>query len=145
MNTDGITLGKEELLAAAPSNFGKRGLEMTDTRLTIREAVAEKLGNLSDRTRLQVVEHFAAIEATKQANALIAGLDKLAGLEKDRQRIKPGYSGFDIDGKGIGDQVYSKDQVDQIKKIGEQIEKLTKAINKADNDSDFGDLYNLVK
>jgi len=118
---------------------------MTDTRLTIREAVAEKLGNLSDRTRLQVVEHFAAIEATKQANALIAGLDKLAGLEKDRQRIKPGYSGFDIDGKGIGDQVYSKDQVDQIKKIGEQIEKLTKAINKADNDSDFGDLYNLVK
>lgn len=112
---------------------------------TIREAVGEVLGNLSERTRNQVVEHFAAKEATKQATALIAGLDKLSQLEGERRKIKPTYAGFDIDGKGIGEAVFTKEQVEQNKKLGEQIEKLTKAINKADEKADFGDLYNLVK
>ena len=113
---------------------------------TIREAVADTLGNLSERTRNQVIEHFAAMrEAAKQANALIGGLDKLASLENERRRIKPSFAGYDIEGKGIGEATYSKEQVDQNKKLGEQIEKLTKAINKADEKADFGDLYNLVK
>lgn len=114
-------------------------------RLTIREAVADTLGNLSERTRGQVVEHFASIEATKQANAIIGGLDKLASLENERRRIKPAYAGYDLEGKGIGDALFSKEQVEQNKKLGEQIEKLAKAINKADENADFGDLYNLVK
>ena len=112
---------------------------------TIREAVADTLGNLSERTRNQVVEHFAAIEATKQATAIIAGLDKLSALENERRRIKPNYQGFDIEGKGVGDPFFTKEQVEQNKKLGEQIEKLTKAITKADEKADFGDLYNLVK
>jgi hypothetical protein len=118
---------------------------MPEARPTIREAVADTLGNLSERTRNQVVEHFAAIEATKQANAIIGGLDKLASLENERRRIKPAYHGYDIEGKGIGEPLFSKEQVEQNKKLGEQIEKLTKAINKADENADFGDLYNLVK
>lgn len=113
--------------------------------VTIREAVAETLGNLSDRTRNQVIEHFAAIEATKQATAIITGLDKLSALENERRRIKPAYAGYDIEGKGVGDTFFTKEQVEQNKKLGEQIEKLTKAITKADEKADFGDLYNLVK
>lgn len=112
---------------------------------TIREAVAETLGNLSERTRGQVIEHFAAAEATKQANAIIAGLDKLTSLENERRRIKPVPAGFDLEGKPIGEAVFTKDQVEQNKKLGEQIEKLTKAITKADEKADFGDLYNLAK
>lgn len=114
-------------------------------RLTIREAVAENLKGLSDRTRNQVIEHFAAAEATKQATAIIKGLDKLAELERERYKIKPSYQGFDLEGKGVGEALFTKDQVEQNKKLGEQIEKLTKAINKADDKGDFGDLYNLAK
>ena len=118
---------------------------MPEERKTIREAVADTLNALSERTRSQVVEHFASIEATKQATAIINGLDKLASLENERRKIKPSYAGYDLEGAGIGDPVFSKEQVEQNKKLGEQIEKLTKAINKADERDDFGDLYNLVK
>ncbi len=114
-------------------------------RPTIREAVASTLNNLTDRTRSAVIEHFAAAEATKQANAIIAGLDKLASLENERRRIKPVVSGFAIDGTAVGDPVFTKDQVEQNKKLGEQIEKLERAITKADDKADFGDLYNLTK
>lgn len=114
-------------------------------RLTIREAVAEQLGDLGNRTRNAVVEHFARIEAEKQSNAIIAGLNKLNDLEKQRVRIKPSFAGYGVDGKGIGEEMFSKEQLDQIKKLEEQIEKLSKAITKADDKSDFGDLYNLTK
>ena len=112
---------------------------------TIKEAVAETLGNLGDRTRAAVVEHFAAAEAGKQANAIIAGLNKLDALVKDRYKIKPTFIGFDADGKPVGEAIFQKQQLDDLKKLNEQIEKLEKAINKADENADFGDLYNLTK
>jgi hypothetical protein len=117
----------------------------TTTSLTIREAVAESMNSLMGRTREQVVNHFASLEVEKQAKAVISGLEKLTGFENERRRIKPSYQGFDIDGKGVGDPFFSKEQVENNKKLGEQIEKLTKAINKADERNDFGDLYNLTK
>lgn len=124
---------------------GKDELKAEVVRPSIREAVAERLGDLSGRTREQVVEHFAAIEAGKQAQSIIAGLDKLAALENERRRIKPAYAGFDLEGKGIGDAVFTQEQVKQNKELGEKIEKLERAINKADEKADFGDLYNLTK
>lgn len=118
---------------------------MPDVRPTIREAVAEALGTLSDRTRAAVVEHFAAEEATKQATAIVSGLSKLSALEKERVRIKPVPAGFNAGGEAIGEPMFSKDQIEQMKKLDEQMEKLVKAINKADEKADFGDLYNLTK
>jgi hypothetical protein len=114
-------------------------------RLTIREAVAEQLGDLSNRTRSAVVEHFARQEAEKQANAIIAGLSKLKELERDRMKIKPTNAGYDGAGNAVGEPMFSKEQVEQMKKLDEQIEKLSKAITKADDKADFGDLYNLTK
>lgn len=118
---------------------------MPDVKLTIREAVAEQLGDLQGRTRNAVVEHFARAEAEKQANALISGLSKLSDLEKQRLRIKPSPAGYDAKGAPVGDPLYSKDQLDQLKKLDEQITKLSNAISKADDKADFGDLYNLTK
>lgn len=120
-------------------------IEAENARPSIRAAVAESLGALSDRTRAQVVEHFAAAEATKQATAIIKGLDLLATLERDRYKIRPAHQGYDLEGKGVGDPFFTKEQVDQMKKLNEQIEKVTKAITKADDKAEFGDLYNLTK
>lgn len=113
--------------------------------MNIKEAVAEKLKNLGPRTREAVVEHFAAEQAGKQAAAIIAGLGKLDQLTKDRYKIKPTYIGFDAQGKPVGEPIFQKEQLDQLKKIDEQLEKLNKAIDKADDNGDFGDLYNLTK
>lgn len=115
------------------------------TELTIRTAVRDSLAGLGPRTREQVIEVFASREADKQANALVKGLDKLTELERELVKIKPSYAGFDIEGNGVGAAMFTKEQLDQRKKTSEQIEKLKKAINKADDKGDFGDLYNVVK
>lgn len=114
-------------------------------RLSIREAVAEQLGDLGNRTRSAVVEHFARQEAEKQANAIISGLSKLKELERDRVKIKPTFAGYNGAGEGVGEALFSKDQIEQMKKLDEQIEKMSKAITKADDKADFGDLYSLTK
>lgn len=112
---------------------------------TIREAVAERLNNLSERTRADVVEHFASELAKKQASALITGLNKLSELEKELQKIKPQNTAFNIVGEPIGEPTFTKVQIDERKKLTDQGSKLLNAINKADVDNDFGDLYNLTK
>lgn len=112
---------------------------------TIREAVADSLSNLSERTRAQVIEHFASKEADKQADALVKGLNKLDELTRERYKIKPAYVGYDAEGKGVGEPFFTKEQLESLKKNGEQTDKLTKAIEKADDKNDFGDLYNLTK
>jgi hypothetical protein len=119
--------------------------EVGVTGLTIRAAVAESVKNVGPRTRDAVVEHFAQREAEKQAQALIKGLDKLGGLEHDLIKIRPQHTMFDATGGGVGDPTFTKEQVENRKKLTEQIEKLTKSINKADDQNDFGDLYNVVK
>lgn len=112
--------------------------------LTIREAVAASLQGLSERTREQVIEHFASKEAQKQASALVTGLDKLATLERDLNKIRPQNTMFDGAGQPIGEPTFTKAQIDDRKKLADQIEKLTRAINKADEHNDFGDLYNVA-
>lgn len=118
---------------------------MPEERKTIREAVAEQLGNLSQRTREAVIEHFAAEQAQKQAAAIISGLSKLADLENQRRRIKPVPAGFNAAGDAVGEPMFTKEQITDMKKLDEQIEKLSKAITKADEQADFGDLYNATK
>lgn len=115
------------------------------TELTIRTAVRDSLAGLGPRIREQVIEVFASREADKQANALVKGLDKLTELERELVKIKPTYAGYNAEGQGVGEPMFTKEQLDQRKKTSEQIEKLKKAINKADDKGDFGDLYNVVK
>jgi len=113
--------------------------------LTIREAVAASLKNLGTRTRESVVEHFAAERAQKQATALIKGLDKLTALERDLNKInRPDVVNYDGNGDALPG-VFSKERIEERKKLNEQIEKLTNAINKADDLGDFDKLFELTK
>ncbi len=116
-----------------------------NTVLTLRTAVRDSLAGIGPRTREQVIEHFAAREADKQAQALVKGLDKLTELERELVKIKPTFAGFNSEGQGVGEPMFTKEQLEQRKKLSEQIAKLVKAINKADDKGDFGDLYNVVK
>ncbi len=115
-------------------------------RVSIRDAVRTNLTEtLPNRTRGFVVEHFAKLEAEKQGTALIKGLDKLSSLERDLNKInRPDVQTFNEDGS-VASASWSKDRLDERKKLSEQIEKLSKAIDKADDKGDFADLYNLTK
>lgn len=126
---------------------------------SIREAVTAALSDLGDNTRARVVEHFvdvifaqmtwhdlfAKLEAQKRADALVAGLDKLTELEREQKKLsKPDVVTYNEDGTEASG-TYSKERIDARRKLTEQIEKLTKAMDKADDSADFGDLYNLTK
>lgn len=111
---------------------------------TIHDEIATALSTLGPRTRSQVVEHYASKEADKQAAALIKVKDQIDTARKDLQRIKPQVSAYDESGEPVGVATFTKDQIDQRKKLNEQIDKLTKAFDKADEKGDFGDLYNLA-
>ena len=115
-------------------------------RATIREAVKANLTEtLPGRTRELVIEHFAKQEAEEQGTALIKGLDKLSSLERDLNQInRPDVKTFNEDGSEAS-ATWSKDRLDERKKLSEQIEKLSKAIDKPDDKGDFADLYNLTK
>lgn len=141
MNTEDQTTTN----AATDNTAGAAAPSTTSSELTIRSQVRERLASVGDRTREQVIEHFAQQEADKQARAIISGLDKLDGLERDLRKVKPQVTGFDADGAPVGEPTFTKEQVEERKKLGQQIEKLTNAINKADDRGDFGDLYNLAK
>lgn len=111
----------------------------------IRAAVAASVANVGDRTRASVIEHFAQAQADKQATALIKGLDKLAELEREGYKLKkPDIQTFNEDGTPK-DSAYSQDRVKAIKEHGEKLEKLTNAINAADDKGDFSKLFDLVK
>lgn len=113
--------------------------------LTIRDAVATAVANVGPRTRAAVVEHFAEIEAKKQAAAIIKGLEKLTEFQRELSKIRPAHTAYNAEGQPVGEPTFTKDQVDQRKKLTEQISKLEAAVNKADDAGDFGDLYNLTK
>jgi hypothetical protein len=136
-------------MLAQPSaviSFSTKETTMPDVILNIRAAVAAHLvDTLPENTRTRVINHYAEIEAGKQATALIAGIDKLTGFERDLQKIRPQNTMFDEQGAPVGVPTFTKQQVDDRKKLQEQIDKLSRAITKADDAGDFGDLYNLVK
>lgn len=111
---------------------------------TISEAIAARLSGVAPLTREKVIDHFAQKLATKQADALIVGLDKLDGLNKENYKLKADQIVYNAGGTPISEG-FSKARLDERKKLGEQIEKLSKAIDKADAKGDFADLYNLTK
>lgn len=119
--------------------------EPATKRVSIREAVAESVSNVGERTRNQVVEAFAQREADKRATALVKALDKLTELEREGYKLKkPDLVTFNEDGSPK-DSAYSHERVKAIKEHGEKLEKLTNAINAADDKGDFSKLYDLVK
>lgn len=109
----------------------------------LQTAVAVAVSSVGPNTRKRVVEHFANIEAEKQSEALINGLSKLTNLENGLKKIdRPDVETFNSDGSPESSS-YSKGRIEERKKLTAQIDKITKAIGKADDKADFNDLYNL--
>lgn len=120
------------------------GTEPLPLVTTISEAIAARLSGVAPLTRDKVIDHFAQKLATKQADALIAGLDKLDALQKDFYKLKADQIVYNEGGTAISEG-FTKGRLDERKKLIEQIDKLTRAIDKADVKGDFGDLYGLTK
>lgn len=111
---------------------------------TIHEKVAERLSDISPAVTDKVVDLLVDKEVNKRVDNITQGLAKLDDLEKERRKhSKPDVQTYKED-LSPADPQFSKERVDAIQKLNQKIEKLTKALDKAIDAGDFGDLNNLL-
>lgn len=92
----------------------------------------------------KVVDALVAREVSRRSDALTKAIDEYARIEGEIKRIKPDVVTYNID-KSIKDSSYSKAKVEELEKLNKKLDKHEKAITKALEDKDYGDLYNLGK
>lgn len=112
--------------------------------LPIRVKIAEKLGGLGPSIESAVIEHLANEEVEKKKTTLVVALDALTKMENAHRRLlKPDLVFGNSEG---GDKVeaFTPGRQEEIKKSKEKIEKMERAITKALEKGDFGDVLNLT-
>ena len=108
---------------------------------SLQMKLAEKISELSPLVENDVIESLVNRELTKRSNAIVLVMDKLSKLEGDLKKVRPDNT-FDADGNKVS-EYFTKAKIDEKNKLNQNIEKHTKAINKALEKADFGDVYNL--
>lgn len=105
--------------------------------------VAEQIAGLSPKVEGAVVDVLVTRELTRRSEALVTVMDKLTKAEKDFKKLGPDTVTFDENGQKLT-ETFSKARTEERKKATEQIEKMTKAINKALENADFDNVYNFA-
>lgn len=111
--------------------------------VSVREKIATEMSTLNPKVEAAMVRILADREVEKRSVALVKCWDLLQTAENELKRLRPDHVIFDVTHTKVG-EAYSKTQDENRKKIEQRIEKLAKAINKAIDDHDFSDAYNLA-
>lgn len=111
---------------------------------SVHAKTAELIRDLNPAVEQQVIDTLVNVEKNRRASAIVQVLDMASRLENDLNRIRPTHNHFDIDGKGIGEPGFTKDQFEKRKSLKEKIQKRFNAVNKALEKGDYSDVYNLA-
>lgn len=103
---------------------------------SIRAAIKDNLKTVGPTVQSALVEVATKKEVERRVAAQSV-LEKIEETEKELKKIKPTYAGYDLQGKGVGEPIYTKEQADSYKKLNEQGAKLHSALEKALTESDF--------
>lgn len=109
----------------------------------VKEMVAERIANSGPTILEGVIEHLVKETVDKRKAVAVQGYAEYAKLEKELLKLKADQLIYDENGAVI-QQGFKKETVDAIKKTKEKMEKLNRAIDKALDKNDWGDLTNLV-
>lgn len=113
--------------------------------LSLQVKVAEMIKtNAPQQVEDKVIGALVEREVKRRSDALTQAIDGLSKMEGDRRKMKPDLVTYNEDGT-VKDQSFSKKLIDEQQKLDKKIDKHTKAINKALENNDYGDLYNLGK
>lgn len=110
---------------------------------SVQIKVADKIVALAPTVEDKIVGILVDREVIKRSNALVIGIDKISTLEKDFNKIKPDQKSYDEEGKLVS-ETWSKKALDERNKLQVKINKVTKAVEKALENSDYGDVYNIA-
>lgn len=112
---------------------------------TINEQVAEKLAEISPTVESKVVDLMVDKEVSRRVELITQGLGKLSDWEREGRKLsKPDVETFNEDGSQAS-AVFSKSHLDALTKHNERVAKLTRALDKAIDAGDMGDLINFLK
>lgn len=109
------------------------------TVLNLKEKVGEYIINASSSIFDGVVETLANEEIRKRTDLVLQTIKKINEIKSDLAKIKPDNTSYDIEGK-ILQQSYTKDTLEKKKKLTEHHDKLSNALDKAFNETDFSKL-----
>lgn len=113
---------------------------------SLREDVALKLADSGKKVRDIVVSELADCEINKRKNAVLSILVKIDDKIKEIRKAEgAGSVVFDRVGNRIGEPSFTKSQLDEIKKIGDDINRMQVALEKAFVENDFQKLLELSK
>lgn len=121
--------------------------EPTETKeipvaIQIRDEVKNKVKTADIRSR--VVATLVEAESASRAELLSAALVERKKTEAEIRKINPEVKTYDEDGKVLS-ETYTKQQVDDRKKLKDKLAKVDKEISKAITDADYEGLKNLPK
>jgi len=108
----------------------------------LRKDVVERLAGSGTQVRNLVVNKLVDEEIEKRKVAGLSVLGKVEDKYKELKKAeKQGTVTYNSAGAPTTDPVFTKQQVDTMNKLREEIESLQKALEKAFTESDFKKLY----
>ena len=119
--------------------------ETLSPSIMLRREVTEVLASSGNRVRNLVVGELVEAEISKRKAAVVALLTKVEEKFKALKKAEAqGVVNYDAAGQAVGTPVFTKQQVDEIKKLREEIERIQSALEKAFADSDFKKVHELA-
>lgn len=114
-------------------------MELNETLKKVSEVISSSNEEVINR----VVGVFVEKELSRRVDSLVSAFNSLEEKNKELAKVKPDHVLYDQDGNKTTES-YTKDKVDEVKKLKESIKKVETAINAA-LEGDFSKVFNLPK
>lgn len=112
----------------------------------IHTEVAEIVAKSNDEVRKRVVNSLVEEKLKKHESLVLDGLGKLKTMRTELEQMKrKGKVVYGVDGKPVGVPTFEKAQTDEMKKAGEKLTKLEKALELALTSGDYSKLAEASK
>lgn len=108
----------------------------------ILAVVAERVGSSGPTVLERVIEIMTEEQLKKRVSTLLATMTMADNLVKDIRKIKPDHVLLTEEGSVVSSG-YSKQKLEELNKLKAKLAKVEKAINKALETGDYGDINNL--
>jgi hypothetical protein len=113
--------------------------------IALRKEVVERLTASGGKVRDLVVNELVESEITKRKTAVVGLLTKVDEKYKELKKAQAqGTQNFNLAGQPVGEPIFTKQQVEAVKKLTEEIERIQTALEKAFSDGDFKKVYELA-
>lgn len=108
----------------------------------INQEVAKRIASSGADITERVIAHLAEEEIKRRADKVVQTVVEINKLTKSLDKVQPDVVSYNEDGT-VANKAWSKNKLEEKKKLTDKIAKLQKALDKALDQSDFGELLGL--